>query len=208
MKRRIDYWTSGIGFPWVAGQAALSFPFFLLSRARVLLPTFLLSLAALSSARADGGAVLSQQIVGPYRVTLFGSPSPLRAGPADLSVMLQDAKTGAPVLDQQVTVQVQAVAAAAKSEAWVPPCCSMKTTVAAVPATHDAAQNKLLYAANVLLPASGPHEIVVRLGDARFQTTANIAPPAPPLTAYWAYLAAPPVIIAGFALNQRLRRRS
>ncbi|HEY8901112.1 MAG TPA: hypothetical protein VIM61_11935 [Chthoniobacterales bacterium] len=166
-----------------------------------------------AAAFADGGAVISQQVVGPYRVTLFGSPSPLRAGPADLSVMLQDAATGEAVLDRKVAIQVQAVTNDAKSEAWVPPCCSMKPTVAAITATHAVAQNKLLYAANVLLPASGPHQISVIIGDgpaapdATLQATAEIAPPAPPASAYWAYLAAPPIIIAGFALNQRLRRR-
>jgi len=164
------------------------------------------------SAFADGGAVLTQEVVGPYRVTLFGSPSPLRAGPADLSVMLQDAKTGEPILDRAVTLKI-AAAASPGSEAWVPPCCSMKTTSGAVTATHAAAQNKLLYAANVLLPASGPHEITVTVGDSSSQlSTLNsqltIEPPAPPLANYWAFLAFPPLLVGGFALNQRLRRRA
>ncbi len=175
-------------------------------------------LAAARASWADGGAVLSQQVVGPYRITLFGSPSPLRAGPADLSVMLQDAQTGAPVLDQAVAIQVMKAASSdSSSTAWVPPCCSMKTSTAAVPATHAAAQNKLLYAANFLLPASGRHDISVTIGAPgsasplstlpTLHTQLTIAPPAPPLTGYWAYLAAPPLVVVGFALNQRLRRR-
>jgi len=171
-----------------------------------------LACALIHESRADGGAVLTQEVVGPYRVTLFGSPSPLRAGPADLSVMLQDAKTGEPILDRAVTLKI-AAAASPGSEAWVPPCCSMKTTSGAVTATHAAAQNKLLYAANVLLPASGPHAITITVNDSSSQpSTLNsqltIEPPAPPLTNYWAFLAFPPLLVGGFALNQRLRRRA
>ncbi|MDD5198232.1 MAG: hypothetical protein PHC88_00385 [Terrimicrobiaceae bacterium] len=178
-------------------------------RSPIAFPAFLLSLFLVPQiAFADGGAVLAQEVVGACRVTLFGSPAPLRAGPADLSVMLQDAATGAPILDRSVTIQIQA-AANPGSEAWVPPCCSMKTTTDAASATHAGAQNKLLYAANVLLSSSGPHEVTIRFGDGgeSLHTQVAIQPPAPPLAAYWAFLAAPPLLIAGFALNQRLRRR-
>ena len=172
----------------------------------------LLGLALLASVRpalADGGAVLSQQTSGPYRITLFGSPAPLRAGPADLSVMIQDAKTGEPVLDQSVSLKVRSTVDSS-SEAWVPPCCSMKVSDGLLPATHAAAQNKLLYAANVILPASGPHDFLVSVGGAdgeTIQASIDIQPPPAPLTAYWAYLAFPPLFIGVFAMNQRLRRR-
>jgi len=53
MKLGIGHWASVIGF---------------------------LACALIQESRADGGAVLTQEVVGPYRVTLFGSPSPLRAG--------------------------------------------------------------------------------------------------------------------------------
>jgi hypothetical protein len=168
-------------------------------------------LASALCARADGGAVLSQQKAGPWLVTLFGAPSPLRAGPADLSVMIQNAATGAPVLDQSVSLMIQA-SVSPESEAWVPPCCSMKKASGVVAATHAAAQNKLLYAANVILPASGPHELVVRIGkseDAEILTAKlDVQPPAAPISHYWTWLAAPPLLIGVFALNQRLRRRS
>lgn len=182
MRPGIGHWVLGIGF---------------------------LACALIQESRADGGAVLTQEVVGPYRVTLFGSPSPLRAGPADLSVMLQDAKTGEPILDRTVTLKISA-AANPGSEAWVPPCCSMKTNSGTVNATHAAAQNKLLYAANIVLPSSGPHDLTIRIGaDAEYlRTRLAVEPPAPPLTNYWAFLAFPPILIGGFALNQRLRRRA
>ena len=177
------------------------------------LPMALLTCLLSHSAFADGGAVLAEKIQGPYRITLFGSPAPLRAGAADLSVFIQDAKTGEPILDRVVTVQLKAAAAAVGTEAWVPPCCSMKFNTHPVAATHAAAQNKLLYAANLLIPSSGPHEILVRIGDhpddAPLVTApVEIAAALPPATTFWAYLAFPPVAIIGFALNQRLRRRA
>lgn len=166
-------------------------------------------LAATRPAFADGGVVLSQKISGPYRITLFASPFPLRAGPADLSVMIQDASTGEPVLDQSVSIDVQA-SAASRGSAWLPPCCSMAASKGAVPATHGNAQNKLLYAANLTLPASGPHDISVAIGGspAALKIEVDVEPPPAPVSAYWPYLAAPPLLIGLFALNQRLRRRN
>lgn len=184
---------------------------FLFGATRHILAALILALLLIPTSRtlADGGAVLTQQKTGPYLVTLFGSPTPLRAGPADLSVMVQDAATGNPVLDQSVSIKVQA-AVDPHSTAWVPPCCSMRTMTGVVPATHDAAQNKLLYAANVVLPSSGVHEVIVRIGGDTgeiLSTTLSVEPPAPPVTSYWMYLALPPVFIGAFALNQRIRRR-
>jgi hypothetical protein len=168
-------------------------------------------LASMLCAQADGGAVLAQEKAGPWLVTLFGSPTPLRAGPADLSVMVQDAATGAPVLAERVSLKVQA-SASPGSEAWVPPCCSMKKAAGVVEATHAAAQNKLLYAANVILPASGAHDVIVRIGGGSpsselLTVPVKVEPPAPPLSHYWAWLAAPPLLVVVFGLNQRLRRR-
>ena len=168
----------------------------------------LLVSAAMQGARADGGAVLAEQTSGPCRITLFGSPAPLRAGPADLSVFIQNTETGEAVLSPKVAIQIQA-ASPGLGEAWLPPCCSMKTGARTVPATHDAAQNKLLYAASVILPASGSHKILVRLDDTdALSASVEVAAALPPAAHYWSYLALPPLLVAGFALNQRLRRRS
>jgi hypothetical protein len=51
---------------------------------------------------ADGGAVLFRQDAGAFIVTLFATSLPLHAGPADLSVMVQDRATGDVLLDPQV----------------------------------------------------------------------------------------------------------
>jgi hypothetical protein len=123
--------------------------------------------------------------------------------------MIQDAATGAPVLDQTVSIQVRA-SVDPQSKAWLPPCCSMQRSSDIVAATHEAAQNKLLYAGNVLFPTSGSHDVIVRIGGEGgefIDTTLDVQPPAAPVSSYWAYLAAPPFLIVLFAMNQRLRRR-
>src|SRR6516162_9043756 len=44
-----------------------------------------------SLARADGGAVRLRQRAGGYQIAVFTSPTPFRAGPVDVSVLVQDA---------------------------------------------------------------------------------------------------------------------
>ena len=43
--------------------------------------------------------------MGGYQVTVFTSPAPLRAGPVDVSVFVQDADTGEPAAGVGVTVR-------------------------------------------------------------------------------------------------------
>src|SRR5262245_4227648 len=61
-----------------------------------------------SSARADGGAVRLRERVGAYQLTVFTSPTPLRAGPVDVSVLVQDAATEEYVPDARVIVRLTA----------------------------------------------------------------------------------------------------
>ena len=46
-----------------------------------------------SVARADGGVVRLRQRAGGYQIAVFTSPTPIRAGPVDVSVLVQDAAT-------------------------------------------------------------------------------------------------------------------
>ena len=48
---------------------------------------------------ADGGIVQFQKQAGPFFVTVFSAPVPLRVGAADLSVMVQKADDRSEVLD-------------------------------------------------------------------------------------------------------------
>src|SRR5262245_39241390 len=55
-------------------------------------------------ARADGGTVRLSRRAGGYRITVFTDPTPLRASPVDVGVLVQDAATGEAVPGAQVTV--------------------------------------------------------------------------------------------------------
>ena len=98
-----------------------------------------------SGLRADGGTLRLSERVGGYRVTVFTAPTPLRAGPVDVSVFVQDADTGEPAAGVRVTVQ-----AAPRGRPDGP---------SARPATAEAATNKLFRSALFELPESGWWEI-------------------------------------------------
>jgi hypothetical protein len=78
-------------------------------------------------------------------------------------------------------------------------------------ATHEAAQNKVFYAAQVNIPKSGVWdlEVTIRRGDdsATVSGTITVAPSNPVLLVYWRSLAIPPIFVSLFALNQWLKRR-
>jgi hypothetical protein len=149
-------------------------------------------------AQADGGLVRASAEQSGLVVTLFTTPTPLRVGGADVSVLVQDATTRATLLDAQITVRV-----AAQHEDALP---------AAVRLTHAAATNKLLQAGTISLPVAGSYRLVAeaRRGHARavVATEVTVAPALPPLLALWPYLALPPVVVGIFLVHQWLRRRS
>jgi hypothetical protein len=147
-------------------------------------------------ARGDGGVVRFNGPAGPFDVTVFTAPTPLRAGPVDISVLVRDRTVQQPVLDAQVVVRLV-------------PANAMSSAVAAV-ATRARATNKLLYAALAALPAPGSWNMQVTIrhgaGTATVSQPLEVARPLPPLLAFWPYLAVPPVCIALFILHQWLSR--
>src|SRR5882757_1853251 len=60
-------------------------------------------------ALADGGRVVLIERQGSYRISVFTSPDPLRAGPIDISVLLQDAETGNAITNAQVNVSLMPI---------------------------------------------------------------------------------------------------
>ena len=153
-------------------------------------------LAFSSRAQADGGLVALHQEAGPFVVTVFTAPGPLRAGPVDISVLVQDRASGQPVLDGEVFVRLKSPGG--------------KTLIAR--ATREAAQNKLLYSALMNLPEAGQWELEVTIKQgkeiASIVGQVSAATPTPFLLSYWRSLLLPPIVIAVFALNQWLKRRS
>jgi hypothetical protein len=137
----------------------------------------IIAILAARALLADGGTVVLRQTSGPFVVTAF-------LAPGDLSVLVQDAKSLEPVLDAGVIITIDG---------------------APIRATHELAQNKLLYAA----PITQGHslEVTVRKGAASITAAATIDMPMPARPAYWNYAAIPPIAIALFALNRFLRAR-
>jgi hypothetical protein len=160
-------------------------------------------------ALADGGVVIAREKVGGLDVTVFASPYPLRAGPVDVSVLVQDAQGNA-VLDAAVELGWTTSAPAASTD-WLPPCCSMETALGKTPALRTHSQNKLLYGAILPVRSAGPSEISVAVKTPETQGALSIPveaqPPRAPVLTYWPLLAFPPFAIGIFALHQRLSRR-
>jgi hypothetical protein len=131
---------------------------------------------------------------GGYRITVFTEPTPFRAGPVDVSVLVQDARTGQPV--PQVRVTVRAVPRGQAGKAIVQP------------ATVEAATNKLFRAARFNLPEPGWWEIEVSVEGERGPASASFeveaAEALPRWLALWPWLAWPVLAILLFGIHQVL----
>jgi hypothetical protein len=146
--------------------------------------------------RADGGTVRLAEQKGNYRITVFTAPTPLRAGPVDISVLVQDASTGEPASDVHVTIKA----------AW-----SGSPAVAIQhPATTEAAINKLYYAATFDLPESGWYSLEVSIdgapGEVQVYFDLEAAEPLPPWLAMWPWIGWPALAILLFSIHQILVR--
>lgn len=153
--------------------------------------------AAAPPVRADGGTVRASVQKGRWQVTVFTSPNPLRAGPVDVSVLVQDAKTGRPDPAARVTVT-----AASRT---VPP------VVVSEPATPDAATNKLLVAALFDLPEAGWWDFQVEVAAAgethEAAFAAEAAEPLPGWVSLAGWVGWPAAAVLVFAAHQVLVRR-
>jgi hypothetical protein len=150
-----------------------------------------------SLARADGGVPRLSERAGGYRVSVFTSPTPFRAGPVDVSVLVQDADSGELVPDVRVTVRT---APHGRPEAAV---CH--------PATTEAATNKLYRAAVFELPEPGWWDLEVTVeggrGAARVRFAVEAADPPPRWWALAPWVGWPALAVALFSLHQVLVRR-
>jgi len=151
-------------------------------------------LALNSRAHGDGGLVELHQVAGPFIVTVFTAPGPLRAGPVDISVLVQDRANGQPVLDGEVFVRLQREGGMTLIER----------------ATREVAQNKLLYSALMTLPEAGRWGLEVTIKQEKEAASVlgqmSAGPSRPFLLSYWRSLWLPPVGVALFALNQWFKR--
>ncbi len=145
-------------------------------------------------ALADGGRVVLMERQGAYRISVFTSPDPLRAGPIDISVLLQNAETGQPLTSVPMNVTLK-------------PSGRPGPTIRAV-ATNDAATNKLLSAALMDLPTPGSWDVEISYfagqgaGPVRFTIKAGEQSIA--WTGVWPWFSWPAGVVILFGIHRRL----
>jgi hypothetical protein len=159
---------------------------------------FLLAAAALPAC-GDGGKLILRQKSGPFVVTALAGPEPLRAGPVEISVLVEDGQTGMILADATVDVEVESADGSIRERAR---------------ASHDQSTNKLLQSAIINLNSQGMWRLRVDLGRlaqrGEVQASLAVEPALPTAVSLWPYFALPPLIICLFGLHQRrllLRRK-
>jgi hypothetical protein len=172
-----------------------------------------ISLCLAGNAFGDGGSVQVHSVSGPFEITLFAEPPLPRAGQIDFSVLIQDAKSGEPVMDAAVTLALTPVKVHQNAQpAWYPPSCAVSAPadLAAVPLLHSGASNRLLYGALVEIPAAGVWHVrtEVQRGDehASVEGSVNVADPFPPVANYWPWFLFPVVAVGLYVLRERIQR--
>jgi hypothetical protein len=145
-------------------------------------------------ARGDGGTVVFAEKKGGYRFTVFCAPTPLRAGPIDISVLVQDESSGEPLPELPVTIRL-----------------TRHQTILEYPATTAMATNKTMQAAQFDLPESGRWALEVQVDGSHGQivlgTELYAAEPLPRWLQLWPWFSWPLIVIALFAVQQRSGRR-
>ena len=145
-------------------------------------------------ASADGGRVVLVEKQGDYRISVFASPDPLRAGPIDISILLQDAATDAPIADAEIEVILS-------------PRDQRGPTLRAA-ATSAAATNKLLRAALLDLPTAGTWDAEIAItadrGRANVHFAIEAGPPLPRWLTVWPWFTWPVGAVFLFSLHRHL----
>jgi len=156
-----------------------------------------LSLIA-SSASGDGGTVRFRQDVGVYKATLFTETAVLRAGTADMSVLIEDQGTGRFVTDVDVTIVITPTDQSHRPRHYS--------------VTSSQATNQLFQSTRVNFPAAGVWRVDLRVAHATgeeygtFHLTVGDSRPRWVHMIPW--IALPFVVIVMFGLHETLVSRS
>jgi predicted permease len=178
-------------------------------------PALLALLAPLfaTNAHADGVHIAMRASSGAYNITLFTAPEPLRAGPADFSLLVQDSVTGEVLGDVTATGTLTPVPAPFAGQRSQPgaqlEAPSSNSQVFRL--THAQASNRLLLAASPVLPAPGSYTLVLQVArpgapGASYTILLTAAPDHRRRTTLLFALALPLAAILLFLLNQHARR--
>ena len=144
---------------------------------------------------ADGGTLRLSQAEGPFVISVFTAPAPLRVGTADVSVLVQRRAGSAVLLDATVELRARAP----------------DGTVTVQPASRARANTGLLQSALLALDAPGRWRLttVVRHQQSSATVTCDLSVEreAPRLTEHALPLVLPALGVFLFSLRERLRRR-
>jgi hypothetical protein len=171
---------------------------------------------------ADAGAVRLRETSGPFIVTVFTEPAVPRAGPLDVSVLLQRSDSGCVVLHASVELFLAPPLGASLSPREL--FCSPNgaplrfagafgsTRLVSFPATRAQSGNRLLYSAHLQLPAPGTWHLRLRIRDgdseANLETQLSVSADRREFSTAWPYLVLPLCAAGLFALHQKLSQRS
>jgi|SRR5215470_19320246 len=148
---------------------------------------------AAAAARGDGGLLRVTAAAGPFEISIFTAPTPLRVGAADVSAMVFERVSRAPVLDADVRLTMRRGALE-------------RTAVA----TRETATNKLLYAAWIDIPEAGAWTLEASVhssaGEGVVSSGLDVAESLPPAVVFWPYLVLPAIAIVLFSVHQWLKR--
>lgn len=147
--------------------------------------------------QADGGTVRHSEKHGPFHVTIFTSPNPFRAGPVDVSVLVQDATTRKPI--QHLPVKLKLANR------------SLPKVTQSLPMTHTDSTNKLFYSAKFELPEAGVWLMSVDIQGANSVTVpfeVSAVKKLPRWIELWPWIVLPIVPMVLFLIHQIRRQRA
>jgi hypothetical protein len=162
-----------------------------------LLIAFVLALSSQGLALADGGDVQLVERYGDVQISVFTAPTPLRAGPVDVSVLVLDAVTGEPVPDATIELILSPA--------------GLSDTAMRATATREAATNKLMRSAIVELPAAGTWNMSVDVttptGELQARCRLVVGTSLPAWLTQWTWFTWPLVAVGVFGVHRYLAAR-
>lgn len=169
---------------------------------KALLLLALLAVCWVSGVRADNAVPVASGTLGAYRVTVFGHPAPLRAGPSRIEWLVQD-PSGRMLDARDWKVSLQPPEAG--GEAWVPPCCRM---TAQSEGDLPSGRRGFLRTSDMVFNTSGTWTFQISepsLGVLALPL--EVGEPVSPWFQFWPWFLAPTAAVALTAINAWLLRR-
>jgi 5-hydroxyisourate hydrolase-like protein (transthyretin family) len=149
-----------------------------------------------ATVRGDGGTVRSSERRGDRSITVFTSPTPLRAGLVDLSILVLNADTGTPLTNVPVIVEARSADPQGRQVTRT--------------ATNEAATNKMMRAAEIDL-GSGKWHIDVFVDDRAKSSPigfdVDVAEPIAPWVETGFWIGWPFAAIGLFVVHRKLAQR-